>query len=190
MEEAPGEEPVEWESFPRLPGRRLRWHRYGPRIRSISLVDHQTGKTVVSLRTRRSVLTGFGVGPENYGVRSTDDGYRLINEDTGMTIFSVRGRHTANSAGTEVTLPGGATVTFPVSGPNRRRAVLRAVRDDDVALFHLRWVRGSFWGGVTGLEVVVAPDLLPTAELLGMIYLTSTALFANFFRLYVPIFYG
>ena len=172
---------VDWESFSRLAGRRLRWRRLGPLIRQTKLVDPQTGEVLASLRTMRSILIGFRAGVNTYGIRSTDEGYRLVDEESGKSIFSVQGIHNLHMAETRVELPNGTFVTLPVNGRSRRRAVLRAVADDGSVLFHLRWRRGSLWSSVAGLEVAVAQGQLVTAQLLGLIYLSSTALFRNYF---------
>jgi len=176
-----GNVPVDWESFLLLSGRRLRWRRLGPLIRSTKLIDLQTGELVVSLRSKRSIRVGFRAGLRTYVIESADDGYRLADEETGNSIFTVQGGHFRFDAQTRVSLPSGTTVTLPVSGRTRRRAVLHAVASEGSILFYLRWRWGSLWAGVAGLEVAVPPGQVLTAELLGLIYLSSTSLLANFF---------
>jgi len=172
---------VDWDSFSLLDGRRLRWRGFGPLLQSSRLVDHQTGAVVASLFFWRTVVAGFIAGNESYGVESDDNGYRLVDDRTEVSIICVQGQHSLNRAETRADLPDGTSVTFPVTGRSRRRAVLHAVTSDGAILFHLRWRWGSLWAGVAGLEVAVAPGQELTAESLGLIYLSSTSLLANYF---------
>jgi hypothetical protein len=158
----------------------------GPLIRSTKLVDLETGDIVASLRSKRSARIGFRADGTTFGLRSTDYGYQIVDEPNGQCIFSVEGGHSLHSAHTQVSLPSGTTVTLPVNGRSRRRAVLHAVASDGSVLFHLRWRWGSLWAGVAGIEVVVSPGQALTAEVLGLIYLSSTSLLANYFAGLAP----
>lgn len=163
-----------WESFPELPGERLRWYQTP---RGCSEIVTEEGRVLATVEgVRLFPLPGLQprpprrvtIGEVTYQVENRAFNARVIAPD-GLTVLSFTGtKNFAHKAWAVAHMSNGQSLRFPVQGRSKFNAVMAATGEAGDPAFRLRQVRNARPGqqGKKVVEIIVEPGKQITPELL------------------------
>ena len=168
-----------WERFPEHLGTHMKLHRVGSR--GWELTRHEDGVALASSKKGWWAIPEHVTQVELNGdiyrrSRTFPLGrpYRWVNVETKVPILRGAGSNFNRRARLAMDLPDGRRLRLPVRGTFPGNAVMTAVDDRGDRVARFRSARGS------GIEVVVAPHVPITTELLLVVAATSPAVLMYF----------
>ena len=187
----------DWNTFPKLPGAHLLWHKAsrkkwelksknGP-LWAVLTTPLDTDGCGVTVGTTEYVV--HQDGRANYKSKQYQSRHVQVLDSSGSSVMSWTGGHYRSTAGTRFMLSGGRQLTFPVRR-HGRSTLMSAIEEggSGASLITYRMERGTMTllapkhslGQIFSVEIVVSPDGLSVPDVALLVALTS----------HLPWFYG